>query len=196
GRREPKVSITLTGKWRGARRQTIDFAGYCLCHPSINLRRLCTEGEQTFTGHGCPEWLVRWCVRTNTRNERRGSGHVLSIVLAHECRHRGGNLCLGDRWHVFPLTQRERVGPKHGNPDILRAFLLHTVLLPLHRAATSAVIRRDDEGGRPVILGYCLHRLPELPDEGIGAMRALEHEVVSSLVGPVVGFPVPDEQYA
>src|ERR1700722_6407327 len=93
------------------------------------------------------------------------------------------------------LAERRCIRTHDRNPDIFRAFLLHAMLLPLYRAASTAVVRRDDERRAATVLRHGLHGVPEFLYGLIHAMRAVEHEIVSSLVGPVVGLTVADEQY-
>src|SRR5256885_5035254 len=81
------------------------------------------------------------------------------------------------------------------DPDVFRAWLPDAVLLPIDRSAAAAMIRRDDEGSRIAIRRQALQGLPELRDEPIEYVRAVQHQVVAARVRPVVSLAVADEQY-
>src|SRR5215813_12658440 len=97
---------------------------------------------------------------------------------------------LGD---LAALAEWRRIGSDHSDPDVLRALLLDPVLFPFCRSTAPPVIGGNDEGG-PVAIGRPgLQPLPELGDEMIEEVCAVEHQVVAAGVCPVVGLTVPNE---
>src|SRR6266404_3051747 len=123
-----------------------------------------------------------------------GGGYRLAVVLAQQRRHGGCNLGLADLCGVSALTERCSIRTEHRDPDVLRAGLLDAVLLPIDRSAAAAMIGRDDESSLIAIRRQALQGMPELLDEVIEEVRAVEQQVVAARVPPVVGLAVADEQ--
>ncbi len=126
----------------------------------------------------------------------RSPRHRRVVVLADERRHGGGDLRLSHWRDVVAFSERRRIGSDDRDPDVLRALLLDAVLLPLGEAAAATMVGGDDEGRLVPVFGHRLHRVPELLHEEIEAMRAVEHQVVSALMRPIVGLAIADEQDA
>src|SRR6266849_5248797 len=122
------------------------------------------------------------------------SGNVVAVILAEKTGEGGSDLRLGNGADVGALAQRLGVRADDGDPDIFGAFLFGTMVLPLGEAAATAVIGGDNESGLIAIRGDGLHGVPKLFDEMIDVVGAVEHEVVTAGVGPVVRFAVADKQ--
>src|SRR6266481_435300 len=125
----------------------------------------------------------------------RGSGgDVTAVVLAEKTGEGGSDLRLGNGTGVRALAERRGVRADDGHPDIFRTFLFGAMVFPLGEAAAAAVIGGDNESGLIAIRGDGLHGVPKLLDEMIDVVSAVEHEVVTAGVGPVVRFAVADKQ--
>src|ERR1700726_1524369 len=124
-----------------------------------------------------------------------GGRHGLPVVLAQQRRHRCRNLALADLRGVSALAERSGVRAQHRDPDVFRARLLDTVLFPIDRSAAAAMIGRDDERSLIAIRRQALQGIPELLDEVVEEVRAVEHQVVAAGVPPVVSLAVADEHY-
>src|SRR5882762_3517281 len=125
-----------------------------------------------------------------------GGRHGLPVVLAQQRRHGCRNLGLAELRGVGALAERSSVRAQPRDPYVLRAWLLDTVLFPIDRSAAAAMIRRDDERSLIPVRRQALQGIPELLDEVIEEVRAVENQVVAAGVRPVVSLAVADEQYA
>src|SRR6476661_6734230 len=130
-----------------------------------------------------------------TGNSGGSRGDVVTVILAEKTGQGGGDLRLSNRADVGALPERRGVRADDGDPDIFRTFLLYAVVFPLGAAAAAAVIGGDQECGLIAIPRNGLHGVPKLFDEMIDVVGAVEHEVVTAGVGPVVRLAIADEQH-
>src|SRR6267142_1789539 len=121
-------------------------------------------------------------------------GDVAAVILAEKTGDGGGDLRLGNGADVGALAERRGVRADDGDPDIFRTFLFGAMVFPLGEAAAAAVIGGDNESGLIAIGGDGLHSVPELFDEMIDVVSAVEDEVVAAGVAPVVRLAVADKQ--
>src|SRR6266403_439057 len=121
-------------------------------------------------------------------------GDVTAVVLAEKTGEGSSDLRLGNGTDVRPLAERRGVRADDGHPDIFRTLLFGAMVFPLGEAAAAAVIGGDNESGLIAIRGDGLHGVPKLLDEMIDLVSAVEDEVVTAGVAPVVRFAVADEQ--
>src|SRR5882762_6052760 len=124
-----------------------------------------------------------------------GGRHGLPVVLAQQRCHGCRNLGLAELRGVSALAERSSVRTQHRDPDVFRAWLLDTVLFPIDESAATAMIGGHNEGSLVAIRRQALQGIPQLLDEVIEDVRAVEHQVVAASVCPIVSLAIADEQY-
>src|ERR1700680_3727371 len=135
----------------------------------------------------------------------RGNQHLLeswgrrpdvsTVIFAEQPGDRRGDLCLADGRRIGALTKGLRVRTEHRHPNILGTLLIHSVFLPVDRAAAPAVVGGNDERGLVPVRGHGLQRVPEVLHVAIELVRALQNQVVPPGVRPIVGLSVAYKEH-
>ena len=132
-------------------------------------------------------------MRQNFRDGRRRGRHVMLVVFPNQGSNRRRNLRLDHRRNVTPLPRGRCIRPDDREPDVVGPLLVHAMLLPVHEPTAPPVVARDDERRASPVARHGLHGVPELSHVLVERVRAPQHEVIASGVGPVVGLAVSHE---
>jgi hypothetical protein len=179
--------------------------GGSLVHSSREGLILSTKARLRFCGNDTGDlprvrnpdlvaWIAGESFRKDVGNRGGGCRNFAAVILAEETGESRSELRLRDSADVGSLAKRLRIRADNRNPDIFGAFLFSAVVLPLDESAAASMIRRDDKRGLIAIRGERLHGVPELLNEIVNFINAMEHKIVAAGMRPVVGFAVTDKQ--